>query len=186
MRVIGGYARSLRLKTIESEGTRPTTDKIKETLFNMLQNKIEHTRFLDLFAGSGAIGIEALSRGATYACFVDMNRNAMECIKYNLEHTHLGEKAETITSDAVSALRRIESSSKEKFDIVFIDPPYNKNMEDRALDYLKDSMLIDKDTLIIVEMSRESDSSHFDDMGYTIIKDKQYRSNKHIFLKRRL
>ena len=87
MRVIAGSARSLRLKTIEGMDTRPTTDRIKETLFNMINSHIPGARFLDLFAGSGAIGIEALSRGASEAVFIDSNRKCIDCIKYNLKFT---------------------------------------------------------------------------------------------------
>ena len=93
MRVIAGTARHLKLKTIEGINTRPTTDRIKETLFNMLSYDVEGSRFLDLFSGSGAIGIEALSRGARAAVFVENNRKAARCIRENLEHTHLAERA---------------------------------------------------------------------------------------------
>ena len=93
MRVIAGSARHLKLKTIEGMGTRPTTDRIKETLFNMLSFYVEESRFLDLFSGSGGIGIEALSRGASQAVFVEQNRKAAACIEENLNHTHLREKA---------------------------------------------------------------------------------------------
>ena len=89
MRIIAGTARSLPLKTIEGLETRPTTDKIKETLFNMLQNDVPGCYFLDLFAGSGQIGLEAISRGALYAVFIENNRKAMECIKENLKFTRL-------------------------------------------------------------------------------------------------
>ena len=105
MRVIAGSARHLKLKTIEGMGTRPTTDRIKETLFNMLSFYVEESRFLDLFSGSGGIGIEALSRGASQAVFVEQNRKAAACIEENLNHTHLGEKAVVMSKDVMTALR---------------------------------------------------------------------------------
>ena len=105
MRVIAGSARHLKLKTIEGMGTRPTTDRIKETLFNMLSFYVEESRFLDLFSGSGGIGIEALSRGASQAVFVEQNRKAAACIEENLNHTHLREKAVVMSKDVMTALR---------------------------------------------------------------------------------
>ncbi len=92
MRVIAGKARRLLLKTIDGLDTRPTTDRIKETLFNMIQTELPDCRFLDLFAGSGAIGIEALSRGASHAVFVEKNQKAADCIRENLKRTYLEEE----------------------------------------------------------------------------------------------
>ena len=112
MRVIAGSARHLKLKTIEGMGTRPTTDRIKETLFNMLSFYVEESRFLDLFSGSGGIGIEALSRGASQAVFVEQNRKAAACIEENLNHTHLREKAVVMSKDVMTALRILEDFSK--------------------------------------------------------------------------
>ena len=99
MRVIAGTARRLPLKTIAGKDTRPTTDRIKETLFNILQNDIYGVRFLDVFAGSGGIGIEALSRGAAYAAFIEQNRAAVDCIRDNLRFTHLDGQASVMQSD---------------------------------------------------------------------------------------
>ena len=112
MRVIAGSARHLKLKTIEGMGTRPTTDRIKETLFNMLSFYVEDSRFLDLFSGSGGIGIEALSRGAKQAVFVEQNKKAVACIKENLMHTHLNDKAVVMSKDVMTALRILEDFSK--------------------------------------------------------------------------
>ena len=128
MRVIAGSARHLKLKTIEGMGTRPTTDRIKETLFNMLSFYVEESRFLDLFSGSGGIGIEALSRGASQAVFVEQNRKAAACIEENLNHTHLGEKAVVMSKDVMTALRILEDK-KQAFDYIFMDPPYGKLLE---------------------------------------------------------
>ena len=121
MRVIAGSARRLQLKTVEGIGTRPTTDRIKETLFNMLQNDIEDCSFLDLFSGSGAIGIEALSRGAEYAVFVENNKNAVKCIKDNLMFTKLSDKARVIENSVLSAINILNGN--RVFDVVFMDPP---------------------------------------------------------------
>ena len=104
MRVIAGTRKSLPLKTVPGMNTRPTTDRIKETLFNMLQPYLPGCRFLDLFAGSGAIGIEALSRGAAEAVFVEQNRRAAECIRENLSFTRLAEQAQVLQTDARAAV----------------------------------------------------------------------------------
>ena len=135
MRVIAGSARHLKLKTIEGMGTRPTTDRIKETLFNMLSFYVEDSRFLDLFSGSGGIGIEALSRGAKQAVFVEQNKKAVACIKENLTHTHLSDKAVVMSKDVMTALRLLEDE-KQTFDYIFMDPPYGKLLEKEAVLYL--------------------------------------------------
>ena len=110
------------LRCIEGLDTRPTTDRIKETLFNMLQPEIPGCRFLDLFGGSGAIGIEALSRGADFAAFAENNRKAYDCISDNLVFTKLDDRARVFFMDALGALRVLEG--EEPFDIIFLDPPY--------------------------------------------------------------
>lgn len=180
MRVIAGKARSLHLKTIEGNDTRPTTDRIKETLFNMINDKVYNSKFLDLFSGSGAIGIEAISRGAEKAVFVECNRKAVECIKDNLEFTKLADNAEIYTSNVETALKMLEG--KYVFDIVFMDPPYNNEWEKKILQYLSNSTIINSDTLIIVEASKETQLDYLDVLGYSVIKDKIYKTNQHFFL----
>lgn len=140
MRVIAGSARSLKLKTLEGIETRPTTDRIKETLFNMISPQMYDCIFLDLFAGSGGIGIEALSRGAKEAVFVEKNPKAMECVKENLKFTRLEKKGLTLTKDVMNALYQLEG--EKVFDFVFMDPPYNMGFEKRVLEYLAGSDLI--------------------------------------------
>ena len=128
MRVIAGSARHLILKTVEGMDTRPTTDRIKETLFNMLQYQLAGCSFLDLFAGSGAIGIEALSRGASMAVFVEDAPRALACIRENLETTHLKDRALVLAMDVMGALKRLEADGKA-FDLIFMDPPYDQQLE---------------------------------------------------------
>ena len=136
MRVIAGKARRLNLKTIPGIDTRPTTDRIKETLFNILQPELLECRFLDLFSGSGGIGIEALSRGASYAVFVEKNPKAAACIRENLAFTKLAEDGKLLNMDVLQALRSLEG--KGVFDIIFMDPPYNNELERQVLEYLKE------------------------------------------------
>ncbi len=183
MRVIAGSARRLLLKTPMGDHTRPTSDRIKETLFNMLQPDLYGANFLDLFAGSGGIGIEALSRGAKMACFVENDKNALACIEENLVHTKMKEQAIVCKTDAFVALQSLEY--KHKFDVVFMDPPYNKELERRVLEYLTMSTIIDEDTLIVFECSLDTDVSYVDALGYDLIKEKIYKTNKHVFVSRK-
>lgn len=183
MRVIAGTARSIQLKTIEGMDTRPTTDRIKETLFNMIAHGLCDCTFLDLFSGSGAIGIEALSRGAKEAVFVEKSPKAIACIRENLAKTHLSGRADVIASDVCTALRRL--NGQKTFDYVFMDPPYNHSLEKQVLEYLTRTELLNPDSLIIVEASLETDFSYLEEMGYSLIKRKEYKTNAHVFLERK-
>ena len=180
MRVIAGKARRLALKTVPGMETRPTTDRIKETLFNILQPEIPDCRFLDLFSGSGGIGIEALSRGAESAVFVEKNPKACACIRENLTFTKLAEHGKLLNMDVLQALRSLEG--EEAFDCIFMDPPYNNDFERDVLAALNNSGIIDKYTIIIIEESLEADMSYIEDLGYTVYKTKNYKTNKHLFL----
>ena len=182
MRVIAGSAKRMPLKTVEGMDTRPTTDRIKETLFNMISEYLADSNFLDLFSGSGAIGIEALSRGAAHASFVEQSKKAMDCIRDNLKFTRLDDRAEVYETDVINALSRMEG--KRVFDYVFMDPPYNQLLEKKVLEYLQKSSLLSEDALIIVEASLDTDFSYVNSLGFSIIKEKVYKTNKHIFLER--
>lgn len=180
MRVIAGTARSMPLKTIEGLDTRPTTDRIKETLFNMLQTEIYGSRFLDLFAGSGGIGIEALSRGASESVFVENSKAAVACIKDNLKFTHLDDKAVVMEQDVLTAINRL--NGKGVFDIVFIDAPYGCGHDRNTLTALAGSDIIDEYTTVIIEEKIDSDVTYISEIGYKINKIKNYKTNKHIFV----
>ena len=183
MRVIAGSAKSLRLKTIDGMDTRPTTDRIKETLFNMINVYIPGARFLDLFAGSGAIGIEALSRGASEAVFIDNNRKCIDCIKANLKFTKLEDRASVYNTTAVGAITMMED--EDPFDIIFVDPPYDNLYERDVILALEESELVDDDTIIIVEASKETTFEYLEDTVFMIYKEKDYKTNKHVFIRRR-
>ena len=181
MRVIAGSAKRLLLKTIEGKDTRPTTDRIKETLFNMMQNDVYGCTFLDLFSGSGAIGIEALSRGAEMAVMVEHNTRAAQCIRENLKITHLEDKATVMNCDVITALKRLEERQLV-FDIIFMDPPYNQLLEKAVLEYLAHSALTHADTLIIAEASRETGMDYLSELGFELVREKEYKTNKHLFI----
>ena len=131
---------------------------------------MEESRFLDLFSGSGGIGIEALSRGASQAVFVEQNRKAAACIEENLNHTHLREKAVVMSKDVMTALRILEDK-KQAFDYIFMDPPYGKLLEKEAVLYLDGSVLCDENTTIIIESDLDTEFSWIMDTGFTITKD---------------
>lgn len=180
MRVIAGTARSMPLKSVDGLDTRPTQDRIKETLFNVIQTDVPGALFLDLFAGSGAIGIEALSRGASGAYFVENAKPAVKCIKDNLEFTKFQDNAVVMECDVLTAINRL--AGKGIFDVVHMDPPYNMGYERQVLEALAGSSIIDEYTLIIIEASLDTDFSYLDSLGYTIVKQKNYKNNKHVFL----
>ena len=182
MRVIAGKARRLPLKTIEGLDTRPTTDRIKETLFNILQNDLYDIRFLDIFSGSGGIGIEALSRGASEAYFIENNRAAAACIKENLKFTHLDAQATLLQCDVLAGLGRLEG--QKPFQIIFMDPPYNHQWEKLVLEYLSGSSLLADDGVIIIEASKETETDYIEGLGFKLIKIKDYKTNKHIFIEK--
>lgn len=181
MRVIAGSARRLLLKTPDGMETRPTQDRIKETLFNVLQNDVPGRSFLDLFAGSGGIGIEALSRGAKNTVFVDNSRKSQECIIDNLKHCKLEDKAEVYCQDVFLAISRL--NNRTPFDIVFMDPPYGKGLDEEVLNALANSAIIDKNTLIIIEEDIHRSFDYIDDTDFIIEKEKLYKTNKHVFVR---
>lgn len=182
MRVIAGKARRLQLKTPKGMDTRPTTDRIKETLFNMIQDELYEIHFLDLFSGSGGIGIEALSRGAKKACFVEQNKVAVDVIKENLVTTHFTEQALVLNCSAKASLSRL--AGREHFHVVFMDPPYGKGLEKEIL---QDTMFLDvleEKALVIVESDLETEFHEEECVGFRLLKEKIYKTNKHIFFEK--
>ncbi|SFA72815.1 16S rRNA (guanine966-N2)-methyltransferase [Acetitomaculum ruminis DSM 5522] len=182
MRVIAGSARSMRLKTVEGLNTRPTTDRIKETLFNILNSEIYDCVFLDLFAGSGGIGIEALSRGAKKAYFIENNNKAINCIKENLIHTKLDNKASIIKADVMKGIYDIV----DDLDLVFLDPPYKADFYKKTFESLSGLKYVHEDTLIIAEAQKDEDFDFLGEYGFEIVREKIYKTNKHVFVKRKL
>lgn len=130
MRVITGSARGRKLRTLEGDSVRPTTDKVKESIFNIIQFDVEGARVLDMFAGCGQLGIEALSRGADFAVFTDISRQSISVVEENLMHTGLRNLAKTVVTDSLSYLDR----TAETFDIAFLDPPYRAGIMEDAVE----------------------------------------------------
>ena len=180
MRVIAGSARRTQLKTLEGMDTRPTTDRIKETLFNMIAPYLYDSIFLDLFAGSGGIGLEAVSRGAKKAVFVENSKKAAACIQENIRFTKFTSSCDLKCMDALSALRMLER--RYVFDIIFMDPPYGLGLEYDVLLHLKDSSILTEDTLIIVEESLDTDPYEMEKYGFEITRIKRYKTNQHVII----
>ncbi len=149
MRIISGSAKGLRLTAPKGTKTRPALDQVKESIFNILFD-VSDMSVLDLFAGSGSIGIEALSRGARRAVFVDEWRDAVAVIKKNLLHCHLDEHAIIIKSPVDRAIKNLERRSEE-FDLIFVDPPYQKDLVRPSLQSLSMSGIARKNSIIVVE-----------------------------------
>ena len=182
MRVIAGTARSLPLRTPDGPDTRPTTDRIKETLFNMLQNDVPGAVFVDLFSGSGGIGIEALSRGARKAYFIENAPKSLACIQDNLSFTKFTEQAVVLKQDACAGLHSIY---EKEVDVIFMDPPYDQEQEKRVLETLSGMKYVTEDTLIIAEASLKTDFSYLEALGFEMIKEKKYKTNKHVFIQKK-
>lgn len=181
MRVIAGTAGSLPLKAPEGMDTRPTTDRIKETLFNIIQGQVPGSIFVDLFSGSGGIGIEALSRGARHAYFVENGKNAAACIQENLKFTRFTERATLLRQDVLSALSLIP---EQEAGIIFMDPPYQSGLERDVLSALSRQRYVTENTLIILEAERDKPFDFLEEAGYTLVREKNYKTNKHLFLRK--
>lgn len=152
MRIISGTARGTKLFTLEGEHTRPTLDRVKEAFFNIIQNEIEDSVVLDLFSGSGAIGLEFASRGAKKVYLNDNSKEAFDIIKQNINKTHLSTKVELYNMDF---LKLIQNIKENKFDIVYLDPPYKTNYIILALNELLKNKKITEESLIIIETDEE-------------------------------
>ena len=147
MRVITGSARGCRLKELEGMETRPTTDRVKEGLFNIIQFDIEGRKVLDLFAGTGQLGIECLSRGAASAVFVDRRTDAVKLIRENLKATRLSDKARVVSGDSMEFLK----SLREKFDLIFLDPPYEAGLLEAAIAHIAKFDILSPHGIIVAE-----------------------------------
>lgn len=148
MRVISGSARGKKLFSVEGLNTRPTTDRVKESIFNILQFSVYNATVLDLFAGTGQMGIEALSRGAKKCVFVDQSSNSINTVRKNIEGTCFFDDAKIFKTDFASY---IKDNCKEKFDIIFLDPPYGGKVLNDALNYIETFDILNSDGIIICE-----------------------------------
>ena len=180
MRIISGTARGTNLYTLEGKETRPTLDRVKESLFNIIQNKIQDSIFLDLFSGSGAIGLEAVSRGAKKSILCDRSKDAIKIIKNNTQKTHLENKVEIFNKDFKELLK----SDIKKIDIVYIDPPYKTDYIFESLKIITENNNLNEDGLIILETDElDRILKHIDKLKLEVIDQRKYGRAYLIFLK---
>jgi 16S rRNA (guanine966-N2)-methyltransferase len=151
MRIIAGELRGRRLRAPDGQATRPTSDRVRESLFNIIAARVPDARFLDLCAGSGAVGLEAISRGAASAVFVDQSRRALEQIEENIERCGVDDRVRILGRDALSALRTLAAAG-DQFDLVYVDPPYDANLYKPILRLLGTVDLVAPDGLVAVEL----------------------------------
>ena len=181
MRIISGKARGTKLYTLDGENTRPTLDRVKESLFNIIQSKINDCIFLDLFSGSGAIGLEAASRGAKKVILCDSSKEAIQIITRNIEKTHTEEQIELYHT---SSQELLENKIKEKVDILYIDPPYKTNLAFESVKIILDKKIINKKSIMIIETDEvERVISQVRNLKIEIIDQRRYGRAHLIFLK---
>lgn len=168
MRVISGSKRGRKLVSFEGDDVRPTTDRVKESIFNLICDYVAKSRVLDLFGGSGALAIEALSRGADWATIVDCSKKSMEIIKKNIELTDFSEKTETVVSTA----EEFVSKTKESFDVIFLDPPYNKGFIAPILSAVEKNNVLSKEGIVVLES--DGTDEHGETDGLEILKQRRY------------
>lgn len=182
LRIISGKARGTKLFTLDGEKTRPTLDRVKEPLFSIITNEIQDAKVLDLFAGSGALGIEALSRGAEHAVLCDNSREAVKIINNNLAKTKLNTYAEIINEDFKKCLKKLQG---RKFNLIFLDPPYESSNIETAIKQILELDLLAEEGLIIAETDREEIIERIRNIDISIKDIRHYGRVILIFLKRK-
>lgn len=171
VRVISGSARGLKLNTPGDDRVRPTTDRVKESMFNIVQDWVYDSQVLDLFAGSGALGIEALSRGASQAVFCDNSLDSIKIIKSNIEKARVADRSQIVSGDFKRCLRDMEAKNKI-FDMIFVDPPYYKGLFEEVLDTIRSCKILKKDGIVIVEHDAKRPIGQVE--GLEVYKEKKY------------
>ena len=169
MRVISGKVRGLKLISPPGEDTRPTLDRVKEAVFSMILPFIMDAKVLDLFSGSGALGIESISRGALNAVFVDNSNSAIKCIHSNVKSANFNDVSTIIQKDFAAFLKE----NKNAYDIIFLDPPYLKNMYAQTLEKILENNTLSQNGIIVLEYDHTAVSISVPD-GLSIIKEKKY------------
>lgn len=182
MRVISGTAKGTSLESLDGDKTRPTLDRVKEALFNILQNDIRNAYVLDLFSGSGALGIEALSRGASFCVMADKSNDAIKVINRNLQKTKLEKNAKVIKNDYIKTL----DSLNQKFDLIFIDPPYAQNIAVDAIKNIVELDLLTEEGIIVLETDEEErELENLKKINVNVYDLRKYGRVKLIFLNRK-
>ena len=183
MRIVAGSAKGRKIEAPKGIDVRPTTDRVREALFSSLAFRIVDNRVLDLFAGTGALGLEALSRGAASAVFVDRSKSSADLVRHNIALCGFQGRASVLVRDAVAAVQQLKADGKQ-FDLIFLDPPYLGPMLEGALCALSDAALLDSGGLILAEHPAESSPEMPD--GFTITRTKRYGKTVLSFVQRTL
>lgn len=182
MRVIAGTAKGTKLNSIDDISTRPTLDRVKEPLFSIIQNNIVESNVLDLFAGSGALGIESLSRGAKHCTFCDKSYKSIQMLKENIQKVRMQEKSTILNIDYKKCLEE----QKEKFDIIFIDPPYKMDIAIDSVKRIIELELLAKDGIIIIETDEEErERKELEKIDLELYDVRKYGRVKLLFLRER-
>lgn len=183
MRVISGTARGTKLNSIDNISTRPTLDRVKEPLFSIIQNHLQESDVLDLFAGSGALGIEALSRGARHCTFCDKSYDSVKMLKQNLVKTKLESKSTVYVQDYKKCLKILK---EDKFNIVFIDPPYKLDIAVNSIKLILEYNMISKDGIIVLETDEEErELKELENINLEVYDVRKYGRVSLIFLRER-
>ena len=182
MRVISGTAKGCKLSSIDDLSTRPTLDRVKEPLFSIIQNYLPEANVLDLFAGSGALGIEALSRGSKHCTFCDKSYKSIQMLKENINKTRMEEKSTILNVDYNKCLEGL----KEKFDVIFIDPPYKQDIAVKAIKKIVDLKILSKDGIIILETDEEErELEELKEVKIEVYDKRKYGRVKLLFIRER-
>ncbi len=180
MRIIAGNSRGSKLLAPEGNNTRPTTDRIKTTMFNVIAFDIPEQNVLDVFAGSGSLGFECLSRGANSATFLDIDKKAIEVINKNAEKLRVEEKSTILNKSFADFL----STTNEKFGLIFLDPPYSKGLHNEAIEFISKSDCLEDDGLIVMEISSDDDCDNLEKLGFEIYKQKEFSRTTLYYIKK--
>ena len=168
MRIITGTARGVKLETLDSDATRPTSDKVKEAIFSMIQFEIEGRRVLDLFGGSGQLALEALSRGAAHAVLTDNDKRSVQLIRKNIDELRFNDICTVVEKSSYDYAK----TCNKRFDIIFLDPPYNKGYIEPALEMISEYNLLSENGIVVLESDNTDFKSEVD--GLLVEKQKRY------------
>lgn len=182
MRVIAGKAKGRQLKAPKGQETRPTAARVKEAIFSVLSQRLPGSHVLDAFAGSGALGIEALSRGAAKAVFIEESTAGAAVIKENIAKSGFSEQSRVYTGDFLRIIKSWPSQGRERFELVFLDPPYNKGLIAKSLSALADREILAEDALIVIETSAAAREYAQENGFFETIKESKYGDTAVIYL----
>ena len=172
MRIISGTSKGKKLRSLRGQAIRPTSDRVKESIFNILGKEVDGKRVLDLFAGTGNLGIEALSRGATRTVFVEKEKLAIDLIKKNLSHCGFDDRSQVVTGEVERVIRHLHRKG-EVFDLIFIDPPYRRGLVQKTLGILQTQPLYHGDSILVIEHDRRETLSESTE-GWTLARKRQF------------